>query len=214
MLLCSPPTPGPLGPRLRFPLPVASLDADAFSVPFLVDYTCARIRVVRRRRATGSPSNREASREARTSQGTGPFSSYVLWSDTPPDTLLSWPKTPEGDCCCLQAKQALGIQQDYRFRGRSPTARTCACLRFAVRVSKTGTRRATSSGGRTLGRAGRAPAGRCTKFHEVIASSNPLRRAGPGCTVFLLSVLHGKHYVALHGGVCPCNHDATMVRRT
>src|SRR5215831_11186018 len=32
-LLCSPPTPCPLRPQLRFPLPVAYLDADACSVP-------------------------------------------------------------------------------------------------------------------------------------------------------------------------------------
>src|SRR5712692_9783293 len=33
LLLCSPPTPCPLGPRLRFPLPVAYLVASACSVP-------------------------------------------------------------------------------------------------------------------------------------------------------------------------------------
>ncbi len=54
----------------------------------------------------------------------------------------------------------LGIREDYRFRGRSPTARTFACLRIAERVSKNGARLATGSGGLTLGRAGFAPAGR------------------------------------------------------
>ena len=34
--------------------------------------------------------------------------------------------------CCLQVKSStLGIREDYRFRGRSPTAHTFACLRIA-----------------------------------------------------------------------------------
>ncbi len=68
----------------------------------------------------------------------------------------------------------LGIREGYRFRGRNPTARTFARLRFADLVSKTGARLATGSGGLTLGRTGFAPAGRHTKFHEGIASSNSL----------------------------------------
>ena len=54
----------------------------------------------------------------------------------------------------------LGIREDDRFRGRSPTARTFACLRIADPVSKNGARLATGSGGLTLSRAGFAPAGR------------------------------------------------------
>ena len=46
-----------------------------------------------------------------------------------------------------------------RFRGRSPTARTFACLRIADGISATVARLATGSGGLTLGRAGFAPAG-------------------------------------------------------
>jgi hypothetical protein len=60
------------------------------------------------------------------------------------------------------------------FRGRSPLAYTFACLRFAGLISGTVARLATGSGGLTLGRAGFAPAGRRTKFHEGIASSNPI----------------------------------------
>ena len=58
----------------------------------------------------------------------------------------------------------------HSFRGRSPMARTLACLRFAGLVAETVARLATGSGGLTLGRAGFAPAGRRTKFHEVIAA--------------------------------------------
>ncbi len=68
----------------------------------------------------------------------------------------------------------LGIRKDDRFRGRSPTARTFACLRIAELVSNNGARLATGSGGLTLGRAGFAPAGRRTKFHGGITSSNSL----------------------------------------
>jgi hypothetical protein len=53
----------------------------------------------------------------------------------------------------------LGIRKAYRFRGRSPTARTFACLRTADGISATVARLATGSGGLTLGRAGFAPAG-------------------------------------------------------
>jgi hypothetical protein len=52
-------------------------------------------------------------------------------------------------------------------------AHTFACLRIAEAISGTGARLATGSGGLTLGRAGFAPAGRQTKFHEGIVSSFP-----------------------------------------
>jgi hypothetical protein len=84
----------------------------------------------------------------------------------------------------------LGIREDSRFRGRSPAARTFACLRIAARVSKNGARRATGSGGLTLGRAGFAPAGRCTTFHGGIASSNSLRPTGPGRTEMPIRLPH------------------------
>ena len=68
----------------------------------------------------------------------------------------------------------LGIRGDDRFRGRSPTARTFACLRIADPISRVGARLATGSGGLTLSQAGFAPAGRQTKFHGSIAASNSL----------------------------------------
>ena len=61
-------------------------------------------------------------------------------------------------------------------------AHTFACLRIAKAISDPGARLATGSGGLTLGRAGFAPAGRQTKFHEVIASSFPF---DPHCLVAL-----------------------------
>jgi hypothetical protein len=68
----------------------------------------------------------------------------------------------------------LGIREAYRFRGRSPTARTFAYLRIANPISGIGARLATGSGGLTLSQAGFAPAGRQTKFHGSIAASNSL----------------------------------------
>src|SRR5215468_5969882 len=63
-------------------------------------------------------------------------------------------------------------------------AHTLAYLRFAGPISETVARLATGVGGLTLRRTGFAPAGRRTKFHEGIATSNPLRPAGPGRTEF------------------------------
>jgi hypothetical protein len=58
-----------------------------------------------------------------------------------------------------------------------------ARLRIADHISGIVARLTTGSGGRTLGRAGFAPAGRQTKFHEVIASSFPF---DPHCLVALI----------------------------
>jgi hypothetical protein len=138
------------------------------------DNTCARyVSCV----GDGSPALRQTGMcrgEARASQVTGPSSSCVPWSNTPPDTIPSSPKTLAGDGCCLQGKQDPRHPGRHRFRGRIPLAHMLACLRFACRVSTTGARLATGSGGLTLGRAGFAPAGQRTKFHGGIASSNSL----------------------------------------
>ncbi len=60
------------------------------------------------------------------------------------------------------------------FGAACPMAHTFACLRIAEAISDAGARLATGSGGLTLSRAGFAPAGRQTKFHGDIASSNSL----------------------------------------
>ena len=58
-----------------------------------------------------------------------------------------------------------------------------ARLRIADPITGIVARLTTGSGGLTLGRAGFAPAGRQTKFHEVIASSFPF---DPHCLVALI----------------------------
>ena len=130
-------------------------------------------RAVRRRRLTGSPQNRNVSRRGEDLPGyeavlfvraivEHPAGYHPLLAHLRREQLLP--------SICLDS---LGIRKEGRFRGRNPTARTFACLRIAGLVSKTGARLATGSGGLTLSRAGFAPAGRQTKFHEGIASSNP-----------------------------------------
>ena len=86
----------------------------------------------------------------------------------------------------LQGKQNPRHPECHSFRGRSPTAHTLACLRFADPVAETCARLATGSGGLTLGRAGFAPTGRQTKFHEVIAvlHSSSTSRAWSHCSSY------------------------------
>ena len=138
------------------------------------DDTCARnVSCV----GDGSPALRKTGMcrgEARASQVTGPSSSCVPWSNTPPDTTPSSPTyterplLPSGNSAPWASGKVIG------FGAACPMAHTFACLRIADPISGTVARLATGSGGLTLGRAGFAPAGRQTKFHEGIASSNPL----------------------------------------
>jgi len=69
-------------------------------------------------------------------------------------------------------------------------ARTFAYLRIAEAISGTVARRATGSGGLTLGRAGFVPAGRRTKFHAGLATSNALWPALPGRTALPIRSIH------------------------
>jgi hypothetical protein len=125
----------------------------------------------------GSPALRHAGicrGEARASQVTGPSSSYVPWSHTPPETT---PSSPSNACRgWLVPSGTTGPWASGKVRGcgaACPMAHTCACRRIAGVIAGPVARLATGSGGLTLGRAGCAPAGRHTKFHEGIASSSP-----------------------------------------
>ena len=183
-LVCSPPTPCPRRPQLRFPSPVTYLDAGSSSVPL---GPTTRVPAYVPCVGDGSPALRLTGirrGEARASQVTGPSSSCVPWSNTPPDIPPPRPKLPRRELLLPSGKTGPSASGKHRFRGRSPTAHTFACLRIAALVSKNGARLATGSGGLTLGRMGFAPNGRYTKFHGGIASSNPLRPTGPGRTEF------------------------------
>jgi hypothetical protein len=180
-LLCSPPTSCLHWPWLRFPLPLAYLDAGACSVPqgptTRAPATCrasetthrlsAKPEYVEERR--GPP--RLRGRPLRTCHGQAPRRI----------PSLPCPLSP-GKVVAFDAFWNSRHPERSWFRGRSLTARTFACLRIAGRVSTTGARLTTDLGGLTLSRAGFAPARRHTKFHEGIASSNPNWPAGPGRT--------------------------------
>ena len=93
-----------------------------------------------------------------------------------PRRIRSPPRPPGGRVViAFRTASTLGIRDGHRFRGRSPTAHALACLRFAGLVAETVARLATDPGGLTPGRAGFAPAGRQTRFHEVNAYSIPPR---------------------------------------
>src|SRR5262247_1268678 len=175
-LVCSPPTPCPHQPRLRFPLPVAYLGAGACSMPLVGPTTRAPANVSCV--GDGSPVLRatEIGRgEARASQVTGPSSSYVPWSNTPPET----PPSSPGRHICKGVLLPSGKPgpsasgKTLSFGAACPMAHMFARLRIADPISGIVARLTTGSGGLTLGQAGFAPAGRQTKFHEVIASSFP-----------------------------------------
>src|SRR5262245_45755532 len=85
------------------------------------------------------------------------------------------------------------------FGAACPMAHMFARLRIADPISGIVARLTTGSGGLTLGRAGFAPAGRQTKFHEVIASSFPF---DPHCLValFYLSVVRSPLPVSRSAG--------------
>ena len=111
--------------------------------------------------------------EARTSQVPGPSSSYVPWSNTPPDTFLSSPMITERSLLPSGNSAPWASGKRRGFGAAYPMAHTFACLRIAEAIADPVARLATGSGGLTLGRTGFAPAGRQTKFHEGIVSSLP-----------------------------------------
>ena len=175
-LICSPPTPCPHWPPLRFPL----LWPTQVRTPVLCQkgrrhvrpHTCRASETGHRLSAI--PGFVEERRGPPRLRG---HPLRACYGRTP--RRIQPPPCPKknsrrGLLLPSMKSSTLGIRKDDRFRGRSPTARTFACLRIAELVSKTVARRAPGSGGLTLSRAGFAPAGRRTKFHGGIASSNSL----------------------------------------
>ena len=141
---------------------------------------------------TGSPSDRISRGMTRTSQVTGPSSSYVPWCNTSPDSTPPSPLLFEklsGEIDIAFTKfRTLGIRNGYSFRSHVPTAHTLACLRFADPVTEIVARLTTGSGStrrrRLLPLAGRDshPLDDKSKFQGDITSSYPNRPAGPGRT--------------------------------
>ncbi len=123
------------------------------------DNTCARKRVVRRRRVTGSPQNRDEARRGEGLPGYGAVLFVRAMVEHPAGYVpllahlterLLW---PSGNSAPWASGKVIG------FGAACPMARTFACLRIAEAISGTVARLATGSGGLTLGRAGFAPPG-------------------------------------------------------
>ena len=174
-LVCSPPTPCLLWPRLRFPLPVAYLAAGASSVPLrpttraLANVSCV---------GDGSPALRATGVSSRRGEGLPGYGAVLFvraMVEHPAGyhPLLAQKNSRRGWLLPAGKTGPSASGKVIGFGAACPMAHMLACLRFADLVSKTSARLATGSGGLTLGRAGFAPAGRQTKFHEGIASSNP-----------------------------------------
>ena len=166
------------------PLVLASLDAGACCVPLEADDTCARhVPCV----GDGSPALRQTGGcrgEARASQGTGPSSSCVPWSSTPPAPIPSSPRRLCRGLLLPSGKTEPSASGKTRSSGAACPGPTRSHAYASPNLfPQNGARLAIGSGGLTLGRARFAPAGRYTMFHGGIASPNPLRPTGPGRTV-------------------------------
>jgi hypothetical protein len=141
-------------------------------------------RAVRRRRVTGSPPDRDGSRRGEGLPGAG----TVLFiramvahpaGDTP---LLAQTTRMQRGVVAFRYNRTSASGKTRGFGAACPMAHLFARRRIADHISGIVARLTTGSGGLTLGRAGFAPAGRQTKFHEVIASSFPF---DPHCLVAL-----------------------------
>jgi hypothetical protein len=172
-LLCRPPTPCPHQPWLRFPWPVADLDAGACSMP-----GGRRHVPLQTRRAsetiTGSPRGRHVSRRGEGLPGAWAVLFVRAMVEHPAGyvpllaPLTERPSWPSRN----SAPGASG--KDIGCGAACPLAHTLAYRRFAGPMSETVARLATGLGGLTPSRTGFAPAGRHTKFHEGLATSNSL----------------------------------------
>jgi len=137
------------------------------------DDTCTRRHVVRRRRVTGFPQDRNVSRRGEGLPGYGAILFGRAMDEHPAGygPLLAHhtekPWLPSGTSGPWASGKVRG------FGAACPMARTFACLRIAEAIAGPSARLATGSGGLTLSRAGFAPAGRQTPFHGGIVSSSP-----------------------------------------
>lgn len=178
-LLCSPPTPSfPSAAAPVFPRQRPSSGASAFPSP---NSPCTRRRTTRRRSITGSPCHRFLPRRNKGLPGSWAVLFVRAVVEDPAESDIPSPRDGDADIAFGQSN-ALGTRKHKYFGAAWPTAHTFACLRIAGGVATPVARLATDPGGLTPDRAGFAPAGRLTKFHEVIAYSNPPRPAFPGRT--------------------------------
>ena len=138
---------------------------------------CAsREHAARRRRVTGSPLVRSFHEE---SEGLPGFWAVLFVRAAVEDPAGCGPRLAHGaeSAVAFRQSKTLGTRNDMAddiaFVAAWPAAHTLACLRIAACVTARAARLATGLGGLTPDRAGFAPAGRLTGFHEVIAFFNP-----------------------------------------
>ena len=179
-LVCSPPTPllpsasASVVPCLR-PTSLRTL----VLCPARAGSACARGRAARRSAVTGSPWLRSSVEEEKGLPGFWVvlFVRAVVEDPAGCGPLLA---LVGGAAAAFRQSNALGTRKVIGFVAAWPTAPSLACLRIAAPVAGCAARLATGPGGLTPDRAGFAPAGRRTGFHEVIASFVPPRPALPG----------------------------------
>ena len=116
----------------------------------------------------------------RRSEGLPGFWAVLFVRAAVEDSAGCGPRLAHGAEAAVAFKQSntLGTRNGIAFVAAWPAAHTLACLRIAACVTARAARLATGLGGLTPGRAAgssksRAPAGRRTGFHEVIAFFNP-----------------------------------------
>src|SRR5215813_12114657 len=158
-----------------------------FCAPRRADDTCARTRVVRRRRVTGAPRHRDWSRRGEGLPGDGTVLFICAMVEHPAGDT---PSSPGRHLCkgVLLPSGKPGPSASGKtlsFGAACPMAHMFARRRIADPISGIVARLTTGAGGLTLGRTGFAPTGRQTKFPEGIASSFPF---DPHCLVALVSL--------------------------
>ena len=195
-LVCSPPTPPLLRPRLRFPSPPAYHGANASSEP------ASRASADARRAGgvwdRGLRKPRMARGQTGASQVTGPSSSSAPRSSTPPREAPPRPLTVTppaafrvGDPLGFPGRTISGLHTRGSL-ARLPTHQPSHCWLDCKADYR--------PAGLGFGRAGFAPAGRQTEFHEVIASLLPDQH-GLVASTNLCSCFLGSHYGSSPRGI-------------
>jgi len=173
-LLCGPPTPSLpsasalVVPCLR-PTPLRALVLCRLGRPAA---RATRGHAARRRSVIGSP---WAGLFTRRSEGLPGFWAVLFVRAVVEDPAGCGPLLAHDAeaAVAFRRSNTLGTRNVIAFVAAWPTAHTLACLRIAAPVAGYAARLATGLDGLTPGRAGFAPAGRRTGFHEVIAFFNP-----------------------------------------
>ncbi len=174
LLVFGPPTPSlpsasaPVVPRL-WPTSSRALVLCRLRRPAARD---ARGHAARRRRVVGSP---WAGLFTRRSEGLPGFWAVLFLRAVVEDPAGCGPLLAHDAeaAVAFRRNNTLGTRNGIAFVAAWPTAHTLAYLRIAAPVTGHAARLATGLGGLTPDRAGFAPAGRHTGFHEAIAFFNP-----------------------------------------